>query len=229
MVQAVQALKILCLHGKGGCSESFRPTLEPLMDALGPAVEWDFLDAPHMLGEDPSSGRAWWLLPPGARSFTAPTYEGDDVSLEAISAAWREHQYDGVLGFSQGAMMAAIVTAKGAHGAGPLPRFALLFGSATPKPHEQLLVSLGQQGCSVPTLHSISAADRINPAAMGEWVASCFAPSAELLRHDAGHRVPSDAESVELVRAFVEAQRARAGAVREPRARAHSSQSLPVE
>ena len=45
MVQTVHALKILCLHGKGGCSSSFRPTLAPLMDALGPAVEWDFLDA----------------------------------------------------------------------------------------------------------------------------------------------------------------------------------------
>ena len=78
-----------------------------------------------------------------------------------------------------------------------------MFGSATPKPYEKLLAALGEQGCSVPTLHSISAVDRMNPPEMGEWVAGCFAPSAELLRHDAGHVVPQDAASVETVRAFV--------------------------
>ena len=60
-----------------------------------------------------------------------------------------------------------------------------------------------------PPRQSISAKDRINPAAMGEWVAGCFAPSAELLRHESGHVVPSDAASVETVRAFVERHRER--------------------
>ena len=202
MVQATTALKILCLHGKNGCSSSFRPALAPLADALGPSVVFDFMDAPHELGS--ATDRAWWLLPPGERSFTAPAYEGDEDAIEAISAAWRERgPYDGVLGFSQGAMLAAIITARGALDQGPAPRFALMFGSATPKPYEKLLAALGEQGCSVPTLHSISAVDRMNPPEMGEWVAGCFAPSAELLRHDAGHVVPRDAASVETVRAFV--------------------------
>ena len=202
MVQATKVLKILCLHGKGGCSSSFRPSLAPLVDALGPSVVFDIVDAPHELG--PSTSRAWWLLPPGERRFTAPTYEGDEVAIEAISAAWRERgPYDGVLGFSQGAMLAAIITARGALDQGPLPRFALMFGAATPKPYEPLLAALSEQGCAVPTLHSVSASDRINPATMGEWVAGCFAPSAEVLHHDAAHAVPQDAASVETVRAFV--------------------------
>lgn len=205
VVSTSATLKILCLHGKGGCADSFRPALAPLTEALGAAVELDYLDAPHSLGAPTS--RAWWLLPPGERSFTAPAYEGDDDAFRAVADAWAERgPYDGVLGFSQGAMLAAIVTARGVCGKGPLPRFALLFGAATPKPHEALLASLGEAGCSVPTLHSVSAADRMNPAEMGEWVASCFAPSAKLLYHDAGHVVPQDAASVEAVRVFVAAQ-----------------------
>lgn len=84
MVQTVHALKILCLHGKGGCSSSFRPTLAPLMDTLGPAVEWDFLDAPHEL--DGPTSRAWWLLPPGARSFTATNVRHMPTPMPAPAA-----------------------------------------------------------------------------------------------------------------------------------------------
>lgn len=45
-------------------------------------------------------GRAWWLLPPGERSYSAKAYEGLDVSLAAIDEAWRSGAYDGILGFS---------------------------------------------------------------------------------------------------------------------------------
>ena len=49
-------VKILCLHGKGGCAASFRADLKPLMSAVPASVTWDFVDAPHVLG--PASSRA---------------------------------------------------------------------------------------------------------------------------------------------------------------------------
>ena len=83
-----------------------------------------------------------------------------------------------------------------------------MFGSATPKPYEKLLAALGEQGCSVPTLHSISAVDRMNPPEMGEEVARCFEPLAEVLWHSDGHAIPPLADDADggmaRVAAFLE-------------------------
>jgi len=82
--------RILCLHGKGELGAPFLETFSALRQAAGPTVEWDAIDAPHVIG----GGRAWWMLPAGERSFTAESYEGDEASLAVIDAAWREGDYD---------------------------------------------------------------------------------------------------------------------------------------
>ena len=97
MAGAAVKRRILCLHGKGEFGASFLTTFAELRQACGPAFEWEAMDAPHEV----SGGRAWWLLPPGERSFTAEAYEGDELSLEAIDAKWHQGSFDGVMGFSQ--------------------------------------------------------------------------------------------------------------------------------
>lgn len=102
-----------------------RRRLGPLQELLGENWKLDCPDAPHEIG---GGDRAWWINPPGERSYTAPSYEGDDESIALVEAAWASTEYDAILGFSQGAMLAAIVCARGILGQGSVvpKRFVLL-------------------------------------------------------------------------------------------------------
>eukprot|EP00965_Chrysotila_dentata_P049034 1626289-Pleurochrysis_carterae.AAC.21 len=196
--------RVLCLHGSGGSAENFLKQLAPLRNALSasmPLIEWEFeaLDAPD--------GR-WWTYPQGERSYTASAYQGDDVSIDAVEAALARNDFVGIIGFSQGAMLAAIVVARALLSEGSEEtslRFAVLSGAAVPKPYEALLQQLADTtGTTLPTLHTLSKMDTMNPPDMGEWVASCFAPSAKVLWHGAGHTIAPEAclsEVVEFVSA----------------------------
>lgn len=130
----------------------------------------------------------WWTYPAGERSFTASSYEGAEESIDAVEKAIVEGDFVGLLGFSQGAMLAAIVAARATLGEGPkLPlQFAIMCGGAMPNPYRPLLDRLRQRGevgvqppdSVLPTLHCISESDRVNPVELGRELATCFAPRA---------------------------------------------------
>jgi predicted esterase len=194
--------RILCLHGKGELGSSFLATFSALREATSSTAEWQAIDAPHPI----SGGRAWWLLAPGERSFTAISYIGDDVSLAAIDEAWREGSFDGIMGFSQGAMLAAILVARAVLAPEnqdiARPRFAILYGSAWPKPWGSMLsrVQAEAAGTTPPSLHILGRADKTNPPEQGEQVAACLGGTVRW--HEGGHCVAVDANEavVEFLR-----------------------------
>ena len=179
-----------------------------LRELLGAEWQFDCLDAPQQISKP---DRAWWINPPGERSYTASAYEGDEVAITQVEAAWASGNYDALLGFSQGAMLAAVVSARGLVGQGVvLPRCIVLLGSALPKPYEQLLKEASLVGAqSIASLHCLSKSDTINPPELGEWVADCFAPGANTLWHEGGHIIPGDGgerdkETVAAIATFLE-------------------------
>ena len=121
--------RVLCLHGSGGSAASFfSSTLAPLRAASS----WDFacLDAPH-------PGGKWWTYPAGERSYTAFTLTGADESVALVEAELIERPCVGLLGFSQGAMLAALVAQRCSLGLSDVRlRFAIMAGAATPKAYE---------------------------------------------------------------------------------------------
>lgn len=201
----VMPRRVLCLQGKGGDGAGMHARLERLRTVMGSDWQFDCLDAPHQIG---GGDRAWWINPPGERSYTALSYEGDDLSIGQVEDAWSQGSYDALLGFSQGAMLAAVVGARGRLGRGSVrPRAMVLLGAALPKPHESLLEELScleatsfvsmATGLTSASLHCLSKADAINPPELGEWVADCFAKSSlegavQKLWHDSGHVIPGD-------------------------------------
>jgi pimeloyl-ACP methyl ester carboxylesterase len=181
---------LLCLHGSGGSASEWNA-----LGAWAAGAKWqlDAIDAPAGTGK-------WWTYPAGQRSFTASSYSGAEESIALVERELVRGKYDGLLGFSQGAMLAAIVAARSALGEGPPIKCAVMCSAAVPKPYEALLHRLrdapavGQDGTGrvlLPTLHCLCKQDPMNPAALGEEVAGCFAPSAEVLWHGDGHAVPS--------------------------------------
>ena len=195
--------RVLCLHGSGGSASSFLERLAPLRDAAGDAWELRAVDAPA------GDGR-WWTYPQGERSFTASRYDGAEDSIATVERELASGDYVGLLGFSQGAMLAALVAARCSLGESDASlRFAVLCGAATPKPYDALLTrsrEASSSARSLPTLHCLSAVDEMNPRELGESLAACFRhPRAELLWHGAGHTLPPEGEPTSQVLAFMNA------------------------
>lgn len=185
---------LLCLHGSGGSALEFS-----VLSAWAAKNQWklDAIDAPSGTGK-------WWTYPPGQRSFTASSYSGADASIEAVETALIAGKHDGVLGFSQGAMLAAIIGARSALGEGPPVAAVVLCSGATPKPFEPLLHRLRDTPSArpLPTLHTLCKADPMNPAELGAEVASCF-PESATLWHDGGHALPPPSH-LDAVAAFLD-------------------------
>ena len=60
---------------------------------------------------DASRGQ-WWTYPAGERSFSASEFFGAEESIAAVEAAIARGGHVGILGFSQGAMLAAVVAMR---------------------------------------------------------------------------------------------------------------------
>lgn len=124
--RAVSAHRVLCLQGKGGDGVGMFERLQSLRATMGEEWEFKCMDAPHELGR---GQRGWWMLPPGERSYTAQAYEGDLLSIAQVEAEWATGDYSALIGFSQGAMLAAIVSARGLLGKGNVrPTCLVLLG-----------------------------------------------------------------------------------------------------
>ncbi|XP_031412342.1 esterase OVCA2 [Meleagris gallopavo] len=125
-------LRLLALHGYRQSERRFRQRTGALRKALRGRAELVALDAPHLVpgSEDETSDdppRGWWFSRPGTfeASEAADRPTGLEESLEAVARALEERgPFDGLLGFSQGAALAAMVCALRARGD---PRFPVTF------------------------------------------------------------------------------------------------------
>ncbi|KAK3241452.1 hypothetical protein CYMTET_48802 [Cymbomonas tetramitiformis] len=130
---------------------------------------------------------------------------GAEESLELVKRLWeRDGPFDGIMGFSQGAMLAAVVVAKALSDEdySVRPRFGVFCGAAFPLPFATLLEEPREEcSGSIPTLHVMGKTDQINPPQQGNKLADCF-PEAKILWHEGAHTVPSDSVSIEAVVSF---------------------------
>ncbi|KAL1581637.1 hypothetical protein WHR41_09600 [Cladosporium halotolerans] len=136
------SVRLLCLHGRRTNSDIFESQLAPLKSRLPTEVRFDFIDAP--IEGAPAPGIEDYFKPPyfvWHRQW-APT----EVSKahEYVKAAIAQNgPYDGVIGFSEGAALAAALLLEGAAGKGPLVEpmfgFAVFFNAVNVlSPSEEL-------------------------------------------------------------------------------------------
>lgn len=197
----MQKVRLLCLHGKNSNSEEFAQSLEPLRNV----AVLTFMDAPHGGG---GGGYVWWHLPPGERSYTSPHLDGLAESTEAVRDAWEKHgPFDGILGFSQGAILIAALAITGVlmspaapedeEGRALRPRALLLFGAALPGPFKDRFTSSG----SFHALHVIGDNDTVNPPDGARSVARGL--GGEVWVHGGGHVIPLDGEALGIYERFL--------------------------
>lgn len=210
-------MKLLALHGWGQDAALFgskrTKDLQKRLKSL-PLV-LDCADAPFVVGASPAE-RGWWTYRPEdwdgslsnplellSRESFAPI--GLDVSLDQLSERWRDGDYDGILGFSQGAVMGAILCAKLCVEPGARrPRCAILIsGFANPSP-VGLSYYPPAQPLDVPSLHIWGAGDTHIPPTASEALSQRFLQPAVHV-HPAHHFIPQKPNDCKVFSAFLTA------------------------
>ena len=196
-----QRRRMLALHGKGGNAASFERALRPLVDATRDAWEWTFIDG--TVPEPNPGGRGWWTLRPGERTYSATELPGVEESKALVRSTG---PWDGVFGFSQGAMLAALVAADDASDDGfTVCDCAIIVGAAWPTCEASKLESMSS--ARLRSLHVIGSQDAINPPAQARRVAAHFGEgAARIFEHDGGHIVPMDADALNAYKAILDVE-----------------------
>lgn len=153
--------------------------------------------------------RGWWFSEEEADVFSAleePTVcRGLEAALETVAQALDTlGPFDGLLGFSQGAALAAFVCALGQAGDPrfPLPRFIILVSGFCPR-GLGLKEPILQSPMSLPSLHVFGDTDRVIPSQESMQLASRFL-GAVTLTHSGGHFIPAAASQRQAYLKFLD-------------------------
>ena len=95
--------KIVCLHGGGETSSSFRNQsgMQNLISELGDNYEFIFLDGPE-------NGNLWIRDPPGGKDNPTTDENWAQTSVNYINSQLTEDNYYALLGYSQGGAMSIV-------------------------------------------------------------------------------------------------------------------------
>merc|ERR1712131_383758 len=183
-------LRILCIHGYRQNSNSFREKTGALRKLLKKQVELVYMSAPHrvpaaeaqMTGQENGGAgaggdedqRGWWFSDPQKQSFDAgqqcPSSLGLEESVEAVRAAVKDlGPFDGVLGFSQGAALVAMLCSLQEQNPEPELRFRfaiLVAGFRSLCSEHQRFYDFPGGPTSMPSLHVFGLEDRVIPDPM---------------------------------------------------------------
>ncbi|NWH77616.1 OVCA2 Esterase, partial [Piaya cayana] len=203
-------LRLLALHGYRQSERRFRQRTGALRKALRGRAELVALSAPHAVPEaggedDDDPPRGWWFSGPGTfeagEAAAAPA--GLEESLSAVAAALAERgPFDGLLGFSQGAALAAMVCALRARGDRrfqPVAFAILVAGFASRAPAHGHFY---REPIALPSLHVVGDADAVIAAPLSRELAQRFVEP--VLTHPGGHFVPAAAPQKKVYLDFLE-------------------------
>lgn len=194
--------KLLCLHGFMGCAEVFRSRTGALRSKAlkGLKCDFEFVDAPHLASltyiavadgaSHQSPAQRAWFNPAeddlAVRPVDSTSWSGWQSSLDHLKRVVEaSDEWVGVLGFSQGAAVAALLVAL-------YPakfRFCVLISGFTPQDDSVGSLYAGQGSIHVPSLHVMGTSDPFVSIARAELLASKF-HNPKVLVHEEGHVMP---------------------------------------
>lgn len=220
------------LHGYAQNAVIFRKRLAAFRKSCGEDIELVFVDAPHVLDpvdmggnssstntlesfdapevvNDPTlTPRGWWRKADAARG----EYAGLDASLASLRNVLSQERYVGVLGFSQGAAMAAVLAALLENpslqptfliNGEPLhPPFQFCVAVSGFKPSGPICTSLFASSYSTPTLHVLGKTDVVVSEERSKTLLN-VSSNRRVEWHDGGHCVPSKKQWRAFLRAYI--------------------------
>ncbi len=202
-------LKILCLHGYRQTAASFYEKLGAFRKLVGRKCVLRLLEAPHLVPPETNEAveqveqRGWWFSRPHGyfkSTDVSDCDQGLEESLKLINTTIQEEgPFDGLMGFSQGAALAAILCL--------MPelaskfRFAWLFApfASVCSKHAHFY----EESTEIPTLFVIGQGDQVVAAERGQALMACFKQGQAVL-HDGGHFVPATSKQKAAYLSFLE-------------------------
>ncbi|XP_006007486.1 esterase OVCA2 isoform X2 [Latimeria chalumnae] len=211
-------LRLLCIHGYRQNETTFRERTGSLRKILKKHAELVYITAPLQVTPPPGAlpgdtdpggavhvgdpngqmadPRGWWFSDPERESFNAleqtKSCKGLEESLETVAKALADQgPFNGILGFSQGSALVAIICALKQQGDLRFQfDFAILIAGfkSQSSSHE----SYYRDPITIPTLHIFGETDRVIPGEMSRDLTSCFTDPL-VLTHQGGHFVPTSA------------------------------------
>ncbi|KAG1670654.1 Esterase OVCA2 [Nymphon striatum] len=214
---------ILCLHGYRQNAKAFKEKTGSFRKILKKYAEFVIVDAPFRINPDDDTEtedtvqRGWWFNEP--RKFSAITYcdtsMGMDESIEFVKKVLiEEGPIDGIMGFSQGAALAAIISSLKAKGAEDqvldnalhdgIKSYVVDTTNIANTFWFTILVSSFKSRCSlhedlysptifIPSLHVYGEGDEVVHTDMSEEVCYHFDQPTRLI-HPGGHYIPADSK-----------------------------------
>ena len=199
--------RVLCLHGFRDSAAVLKAQLAPLLTAFGNSFEFVFVDAPApasgpMAPGAPEGvpGYEWWGVPGGP--FESAWTGGFERAEPALAALEARGPYDGAIGFSQGAAVAAMLDVRWLvcfSAVAPPPR-APSAGDGAPRPWRP------RRDGRQPSFHCYDLSEEV--AAQCEHVQRAFEREPVAVHHSEGHRIPKAASVAARLREFLEARAA---------------------
>ena len=203
-------LRVLCLHGYRQNETKFRERSGAFRNLLKKDVEFVFLGAPHIIPEpanlaraDVDRERAWWFYHPemsdhGHAADSSEVCVGLEDSVRAVQDTLRTHgPFHGLLGFSQGAALAALLCRLSERGEADGHSdsvlhlsFALLIAGFTSQAQLSCHTLLHDMPIKMPTFHVIGSGDRVIPPTASERLLA-LCTDAQTYQHDGGHYMPA--------------------------------------
>jgi predicted esterase len=117
-IQDCDKLRLLCLHGYRQNAESFRSKTGSVRKCLKNFANFTYINAPHLaksLNDDDEpveEQRSWWFNKADG-SFKGTNQAGPafgfEKSLKLVEEEWLKGNYQGLVGFSQGASFVSVI------------------------------------------------------------------------------------------------------------------------
>jgi predicted esterase len=199
---------LLALHGFTQNGAWMRRQMGPLAERLGQHAALQFVDAPHeCTGEvakrlrtrsDDQEGKRlqWWNASEGGN-----VYEGWEETRDKMSRLIEGHASVGLIGFSQGAIVATAMAAWGAGGLGPRLDFVVLLGGA--KPRSRVLAPLLAEPLALPSFHVWGDTDLLMRRRAPELVECFQMETRQVCQFVGGHEIPREGATADEIVAFV--------------------------
>ncbi len=199
-------LKILCLHGKQQNKEVLRTRLGNIPKKLKKIAQLTIIDSPHSDGfiGDNVPVRTWFERDDEGNI----NGESLEVSIAEIKRVWTESgPFDGILGFSMGGTLAALLSSQEYKESFTSLRFGIYIGAPNVPP-KMLLAAQKEEirfSETFPSLHIAGKTDAVVSIESSRALSTRFT-NPVWIEHEQGHCIPMKAEMMNHILTFVTAQ-----------------------
>ncbi|HET7543040.1 MAG TPA: hypothetical protein VFK05_24370 [Polyangiaceae bacterium] len=202
---------LIALHGYTMNGARLRALGEELFRVLEQHVTLVFPDAPHVCSPAAAQAAflAWGLAPtepPHLRWWRAKddgrVYEGWKEACECVRGLIPEQAPVGILGFSQGAMLAASLAALSARGRFPTLRCAVLIAGGVPRAED--LSALFTEPIAVPSLHVWGERDKLADTSAPQLAERFQEAQRETVTWPGSHSIPQSGQAASTIVRFVQ-------------------------